>query len=145
MDEPKLIEGGASFDVRGSLVYNNTFDMSDVRRFYLVENNKQGQIRAWHGHKKEAKYVTIIHGTAKFGVARVKDWENGIIDEINHYTLSASNPQILYIPAGHINGFMTLTSGALVMFFSTTTLEESKGDDYRFDAYKFDIWTIGAY
>ena len=37
---------------------------------------------------------------------------------------------------------MTLTDDAIVQFFSTSTLEESKGDDIRFPYDKWNIWNI---
>jgi len=45
-------------------------------------------------------------------------------------------------PAGYANGFMSLTGDARLIFFSDVTLAESKGDDYRYDARYWDIWTI---
>jgi dTDP-4-dehydrorhamnose 3,5-epimerase-like enzyme len=46
------------------------------------------------------------------------------------------------IPAGYANGFMTLTESAKVMFLSTSSLEESAGDDFRFDARLWNPWNI---
>ena len=40
------------------------------------------------------------------------------------------------------NGFKTLTPDAKLMFFSTSTLEESQGDDIRFDAYYWNPWDV---
>jgi dTDP-4-dehydrorhamnose 3,5-epimerase len=37
---------------------------------------------------------------------------------------------------------MSLTDDTRLIFFSTSTLEESKGDDVRYDARHWDIWTI---
>ena len=49
---------------------------------------------------------------------------------------------MLFIPAGHANGNMSLTADAKAIFFSTATLEESKDDDIRFDARIWDPWGI---
>ena len=54
--------------------------------------------------------------------------------------LSANKPSVLFIPPGYCNGFMSLTQDAKLMFFSTSTLEESRGDDIRFHARHWDIW-----
>jgi dTDP-4-dehydrorhamnose 3,5-epimerase len=56
--------------------------------------------------------------------------------------LAAKKPSVLFIPAGYANGFMSLTADAQLMFFSTSTLEESKGDDIRYDARHWDIWKV---
>jgi dTDP-4-dehydrorhamnose 3,5-epimerase len=37
---------------------------------------------------------------------------------------------------------MSLTADAKLMFFSTSTVEESRGDDYRYDARHWDPWQV---
>jgi dTDP-4-dehydrorhamnose 3,5-epimerase len=49
---------------------------------------------------------------------------------------------VFYIPAGYANGFMPLTEDALLVLFSTATLEESRGDDVRYDSRYWDIWEV---
>jgi dTDP-4-dehydrorhamnose 3,5-epimerase len=133
--EPRLIEGGLSIDDRGVVSYANDFDFKGVKRFYMVQNHSKGFIRAWHGHKKEAKYVYVVSGSIKLGIVAYFD------DTPKVYILSANKPQVLYIPRGHYNGFQTLTDDAKVIFYSTSTLEESKGDDDRVFYKHWDIWS----
>lgn len=122
----EVIDGGLSVDDRGTVSYVNGFDFKGVKRFYMVENHTKGFVRAWHGHKKEDKYVFVVKGAIILGVSKMDDMV------LSHrQILSAKKPQIFHIPAGYYNGFKTLTEDTQVMFFSTTTLEESKGDDYR--------------
>src|SRR5437870_3988195 len=40
------------------------------------------------------------------------------------------------------NGFTSLTADAHVVFFSTSTIEESLTDDVRYDPRHWDIWTV---
>ena len=37
----KVIEGGMEVDYRGTVSYVNDFDLSDVKRFYVVENHQK--------------------------------------------------------------------------------------------------------
>lgn len=142
-DEPTLIEGGLAVDDRGSLSFVNPFDFSGVKRFYVVANHRAGFVRAWHGHKKESKFVFVASGAALIGAVRVDDWDNpSKALPVKRYVLSAAKPSILHIPAGHANGFMSLTDDARLFFFSTTTMEESQGDDFRFDARLWDCWQV---
>lgn len=134
------IQGGIAVDDRGKLTFCNDFDFKDVKRFYMVENHSKGFIRAWHAHKLEAKYVFVVSGAIKIGV--VEDWENS--DDVEEYTLSADKPSVLYIPPNSANGFMTLTDDTKVIFYSTSTLEESSGDDYRLPFDRWDIWEVVA-
>ena len=141
--QPTLIEGGLAVDDRGQVSFVNAFDFEGVKRFYMVSNHQQGFVRAWHAHKLESKYVMVVSGAAIVAAVAIDDWESPSRDlEIHRYVLSAERPSVLFIPAGYANGFKTLTADAQLIFFSTSTLEESKGDDYRFDADYWNPWEI---
>jgi dTDP-4-dehydrorhamnose 3,5-epimerase-like enzyme len=141
--EPHLIEGALAVDDRGSVSFVNGFDFAGVKRFYLVTNHRAGFVRAWHAHRREAKYVTVTRGAAVIGAVKVDNWESPSRNlEVDRYVLSAQKPAVLYIPAGYANGFMSLTEDATLMFFSTSTLEESRGDDIRYDSRHWDIWEV---
>jgi dTDP-4-dehydrorhamnose 3,5-epimerase len=143
LNEPKLLAGGLATDDRGELSFVNDFDFQGVRRFYLVANHRQGFVRAWHAHKREAKYVLAVSGAALVGAVEVDSWEQpsrGL--EVKRFVLAAHKPSVLYIPAGYANGFMSLTPDMKLMFLSTSTLAESQNDDFRYDAHYWDIWTV---
>ena len=129
-----IYKGGVASDDRGSVRFVNDFSFKDVKRFYQVENVRAGFVRAWHGHMKEGKYVYVPKGTALIGVCPIFYEKNGQenIMPPEKFVLASSNPTVLWIPPGHANGVQTLTDDTIVMFFSTTSLEESTGDDYRF-------------
>lgn len=132
----KLINGGLVVDDRGTVRFVNDFDFNGVKRFYQVENHQKGFIRAWHGHKKEGKYVYISSGTALVGVVDLKT------QKVKKFILSDKKPQVLWIPANHANGFMNLEDNTNILFFSTSTLKESAGDDIRFPYDQWNIWEI---
>jgi dTDP-4-dehydrorhamnose 3,5-epimerase len=141
--EPRLMTGDLAVDDRGEVGFVNDFDFSGVKRFYTVRNHHRGFVRAWHGHRREAKYVTVVSGAALVAAVAVDDWERPSRDlKVSRFVLSAAKPRVLFIPAGHANGFMSLTDDARLMFFSTSTLADSHGDDIRFDARYWDAWTI---
>lgn len=143
MDEPLLIEGGLSVDDRGSVAFVNAFGFAGVQRFYVVANHRVGFVRAWHGHQREGKYVMALVGSALVGAVKINDWEHPSKDLLVHrYVLSAEKPALLYIPPGYANGFMTMTVEAKLIFFSTASLEDSRGDDIRYDAYYWNAWAI---
>lgn len=143
MDQVRLIEGGIAFDDRGRVAFVNAFDFTDVKRFYTVANHAQGFVRAWHAHRREAKYVHVAQGSALVGAVRIDDWEHPSPDlPVERFVLSAAKPAVLYIPSGFANGFMSLTPDALLFFFSTSTVEESRGDDVRYPARFWNPWTV---
>lgn len=141
--EPKLISGNKFVDDRGSVSFVNDFNFDGVKRFYSVTNYRAEFVRAWHGHKREGKYVSVIHGAALIGAVKIDSWESPSKDLlVNKYILSDSSPAILYIPPGYANGFMTLTKDTRLIFYSTSTLAESNGDDFRYDARLWNIWNV---
>jgi dTDP-4-dehydrorhamnose 3,5-epimerase-like enzyme len=141
--EPVLFRGGLAIDDRGELGFVNDFRFEGVKRFYTVANHRAGFVRAWHGHRKEGKYVTVVQGAALIGAAPLRDGTHPSPDTpVNRYILSANHPSVLFIPPGYFNGFMSLTVDTKLMFFSTATLEESLDDDIRLEAHFWNIWNI---
>jgi dTDP-4-dehydrorhamnose 3,5-epimerase len=137
--KPSIIEGKKAVDDRGSVAFVNDFSpyVYGVKRFYQVQNHRAGFIRAWHGHEKECKFVYVVRGTAIVKVANMKEAgdyvDEGLVGKspITSYVLSADCPRVLFIPNGFYNGFKTLTEDTIIQFFSTSTVEESVGDDFR--------------
>ena len=143
MTEPVLYTGDLAADDRGELTFVNDFDFAGVKRFYTVRNHRAGFVRAWHAHRREAKYVTVVSGAALVGAVAIDDWDAPSRDApVKRFVLAAHRPRVLYVPAGYANGFMSLTADAHVVFFSTSTIEESLTDDVRYDPRHWDIWTV---
>lgn len=137
-DKLTLIDGGLAVDDRGQLTFANNFAFQSVKRFYVAENFSCDTIRAWHGHLREAKYAFVASGSAIVAAVKMTDTTNPDKGEqVFRHVLSARKPAVLYIPAGFANGFRPLEDGTKIMYFSTSSLDESKGDDYRFPA---DYW-----
>ena len=87
--------------------------------------------------------MLAVSGALLVACVEIDDWQHpspGL--EVERFTLSDRSPAVLRVPAGYVNGFMTLTEGAKAMFFSTSTLEESLGDDFRFPARYWDPWHV---
>lgn len=130
-----LVFNGDNFvDDRGMLTFFNDFDFSEVERMYQVRNHRAGFIRAWHGHKLESKHVQVVKGAALIGIA---SFDGGFVSK---HILSEHKPQILYIPKMHYNGFKTLTDDTILQFFSSSSIEDAKSDDYRQPYNWINIW-----
>lgn len=143
MENIEFIAGGISVDDRGQLIYANEFQLDRYKRFYAVSNHRTEFVRAWHGHKHEAKAVFVMSGSAVVAAVEVDDWDNPSKDlPVTRHLLSSKQPGVLLIPAGFANGFMTLEAQTVVCFFSSSTLEESMGDDIRFPHDYWNPWQI---
>ena len=145
MKKITLLDGNVAVDDRGCLRFINEFNFEGVKRFYQVENFNTHTIRAFHGHMKEGKYVYVVSGSAIVCAVKMSDTQKpSKSEQVNRYVLSDKKPQILFIPAGYANGFKPLEKKTKIIFFSTSTLEDSKGDDYRFpvDYWGDAIWKV---
>ena len=136
MEEVKVLEGKVSADDRGTVKFVNDFDFAGVKRFYMVENHRRGFIRAWHGHQKEGKYIFVPSGAALVGAVPI---DVDTIDPLK-FILCEEIPKVLWIPPGYYNGAMTLREGTRIIYFSTATLKETKGDDIRLPYDNWNIW-----
>lgn len=144
-EKPNLIKGGLAIDERGQMVFANDFDFKGVKRFYMAENFSCETIRGFHGHLKEAKYALAISGTALIVAALMDNAEKPSKNsEVYRFVLSARKPEILYIPPRYANGMRSLEKNTKVIFFSTTSMEEAKEDDFRFpwDYWGKEVWEI---
>jgi len=143
MTEPVLYTGSVAVDDRGEVTFVNDFDFAGVKRFYTVRNHRAGFVRAWHAHRREGKYVTVVAGTALVGAVAIDDWDAPSPHlPVNRFILAAHQPRVLYVPPGYANGFMSLTADAHLVFFSTSSLQDSQTDDVRYDARRWDIWAV---
>ena len=142
-EEPQLMPGGLAVDDRGAVGFVNEFNFAGVKRFYTVRNHRAGMVRAWHAHYREAKYVTVLQGSAIIGAVKIDDWDKPSKNsEVHRHVLTAQKPTVLFVPAGYANGFMSLTQETILVFYSTSTLGDSMGDDVRYDARYWDIWNV---
>lgn len=144
MEQPQLFRGGLAADDRGVLRSIEGADFSRVKRLYAMENFSSETIRAFHGHRKEAKYVTVVCGSALVAAAPLDVAPTTIPSPLQRFVLSAHSPALLYVPAGYMNGFRALEAHTRILFFSTATVEESKADDYRFppEYWGKSVWTV---
>ena len=143
--EPVVIPGGLAVDDRGQITFANGFSFEGIRRFYMVENFSSETVRAFHGHLKEAKFAFVVVGSA---ILAAVPFDDRIHPSSNvkpyRFVLSDRQPRILYIPPGYANGFRPLELRTRIIFFSTSTLEDSAKDDFRFphDYWGPDIWKV---
>lgn len=137
---PKIIQGGNFSDHRGTISYVNDFSFAAVERFYIISNSDDNPIRAWQGHKLDAKNFYCLSGSFKIHFVKVDNWENPSKDLlIETVTVSASESKIVHIPAGYANAIQALEKDSKLISFSTLPLVNVSEDDVRYDS---DYWKI---
>ncbi|AWK03003.1 hypothetical protein HYN56_01735 [Flavobacterium crocinum] len=131
--KPKIIQGGKFSDHRGSISYVNDFSFKDIERFYIISNSQENPIRAWQGHKLDAKNFYCLSGSFKIHFVKIDNWENPSKDLIIETVLvSESDSKIVHIPAGYANAIESLEENSKLMSFSTLPLTNVGEDDVRY-------------
>ena len=138
--EPKIIQGGSFSDHRGSISYVNDFSFAGIERFYIISNSESNPIRAWQGHKLDAKNFYCISGSFKIHFVKIDNWENPSKDLlVETVTASVSDSKIIHIPAGYANAVESLEKDSKLISFSTLPLSNVSEDDVRYES---NYWKI---
>lgn len=137
---PKIIQGGSFYDHRGTISYVNDFKFSDIERFYIISNSEENPIRAWQGHKLDAKNFYCISGSFKIYFVQIDNWENPSKELlVESIFISVNDSKIVHIPAGYANAIESLEKDSKLISFSTLPLANVSDDDIR---YASDYWEI---
>jgi len=143
MKKPKCLNLEHYNDDRGYLVplTNVLKDELDktIKRVYILGDFGKNIIRGFHYHKKEIKIFYIAHGSAKFVAINPEKPDE------DRYIFATSNryPNLVIIPPGYANGWMSLEDNTILVALSTSTYEESIKDDVRYNPYKWgDVWSV---
>nr|WP_299067430.1 sugar epimerase [uncultured Allomuricauda sp.] len=137
-DVVQLIKGEIFEDERGKLSFANTFDMSEIVRFYEIAPKNQQIIRAWQGHELEKKWFNCLSGSFIINIIKVDSFDNPsdylapTRMELNSYTA-----EILAVPGGFATGIKATSKDSRLQVFSNLGLNESKKDDFRFPLEKW--------
>ncbi len=139
---PHIIDGGLHVDSRGTVTFVNNFDFKGVDRFYTIRAHRSHEPRGWRGHRVEHKWFTVLQGTVLLAVVKPDDWTLPASNlHVERFILSEAKPQILCVPAGHATGSMALSENAILLVFSSGTIEHAKKDNYLFP---LDTWKIDS-
>jgi len=140
--KPKIIQGGNFSDHRGTISYVNDFSFKNIERFYIISNSDENPIRAWQGHKLDAKNFYCINGSFKIHFVKIDNWDNPSKDlNIETIIVSASESKIVHIPSGYANAIESLETDSKLISFSTLPLANVGDDDVR---YTLDYWKING-
>ena len=136
--ESKLICGNNHSDDRGTIIYNNDFDLSQIKRIYFIENKNTDFVRAWQGHKIERRWFTATQGSFLIRIIAVDDWKipNSNLTKEN-YTLKTANFEVLQIPKGYVSSIQALEKNSKLMVMADYLIGEIQ-DEFRFPVDYFD-------
>lgn len=137
--EPKLINGNCHSDQRGTLLYNNDFDASLIKRIYIIENESTQFIRGWQGHQIEERWFSVVSGKFKIQLIKIDNWETPSVNlEVRTYLIDSEKLNVLHVPKGYVSSIQSLELNSKLLVMADYLLGEIK-DEYRYDIDYFKI------
>ena len=130
--KPSLISGNFHKDPRGLLFYNNDFDLTNIKRMYVIENSALDLIRAWQGHQIEQRWFTSVQGCFKIQLIAIDNWERPSLTlPISEYILNSETLDVLHIPPGYVTSIQELEEKSKLVVMSDYHLGEIN-DEFRY-------------
>lgn len=143
MENIIVIQGGQAKDSRGEIRFVNEFDMTLVKRFYIIKNSDTELIRGWRAHRIEQRWFYVLKGAFQLDLVKIDNWLNPDPNlPIERRHLKASEMQILNVPIGFGTAFRALESDSELLVYSDYPIAHAPHDDYTWDKYYFKNYLI---
>lgn len=132
--KPTIIKGNLHRDERGTLCFNNSFRMQQIKRMYTIENVDTDFVRGWQGHRVEQRWFSAVAGSFRIRFIEPDNWEHPSRNsEVLEFDLHAESLDVLHVPPGSICAIQATAPGAKLLVFADYALGEIS-DEYRFPA-----------
>ena len=96
-----------------------------------VSMNYPGVVRAWHYHKKQDDFLTVVKGMVKFGLYDMREG-SPTRGEANEFYMGENNSILLKIPVGVAHGYKTVgVEPSLLINFPSKAYNRDDPDEYR--------------
>ena|SRR5690606_3587056 len=128
------IKGGIAKDERGEIRFVNAFDMSAVKRFYIIRNSDVELIRGWRGHRIEQRWFYVLSGSFEFNIVKIDNWEAPTENlSVGKLFLRADELSVLHIPAGYATAIRATEPNAELLVYGDYGIEHASQDDYTWE------------
>ena len=129
----KIIKGDSFTDIRGTINFNNSFDASQIKRMYIIQNSSVNFIRGWQGHKVEQRWFSALQGSFRIKLIKIDDWNTPskslVYQEIR---LEAKTLDILHIPQGYVTSIQSIKNNSKLLVMADYAIGEIE-DEQRYD------------
>ena len=127
----KSIAGGVAKDHRGQIRFVNDFDMTQVKRFYIIKNTDTELVRGWRAHRMEQRWFYVVAGSFAVDLIQIDNWENASQDlPVEKRILKSGEHEVLHVPVGYGTAFQALEPESELLVFADYGIENAKNDDY---------------
>lgn len=128
-----FIKGGVAADHRGQIRFVNDFDMTNVKRFYIITNADTELVRGWRAHRIEERWFYVLSGAFVVDIVKIDDWEKASADlPVEQEIMRASEQRVLHVPTGYGLAWRALEPNSELLVFANSKIEDAKLDDYTY-------------
>ena len=131
--KPSIIEGKVNIDDRGKLFHINNFDLTPVKRIYIIENKTTNQYRGWKGHQIENRWFFCTKGSVEIQVVNI-DFFSEKKDKIEIFNLSDQDLNILFVPKGFATLIKQNKNKSRVTAMSDYLINTSNDENLRWNS-----------
>ncbi|WP_270089173.1 WxcM-like domain-containing protein [Sphingobacterium sp. SYP-B4668] len=126
-----FITGGIAKDYRGQIRFVNDFDMSQVKRFYIIQNADAELVRGWRAHRIEQRWFYVLSGAFAVDLVEIDNWEDASPDlAIQREIIHVTEQRVFHVPAGYGTAFRALEPNSELLVFADYGIENAKLDDH---------------
>lgn len=130
---PSPIVGGIAKDHRGQIRFVNDFDMSAVKRFYIIKNADTELVRGWRAHRTEQRWFYVLSGSFTVDIVKIDDWTMADPQlPVERLLLKADEMQVLHVPVGYGTAFRAVEADSELLVYADFNVEHAKTDDYTY-------------
>lgn len=129
----QYFQGGVAKDHRGQIRFVNDFNMSLVKRFYIIKNADLDLIRGWRAHRIEQRWFYVLSGSFSIDIIKIDNWELPSKDlEVNRELLDSADQKVLHLSSGYATAFQALEPNSEIIVFADFGIENASLDDYTY-------------
>lgn len=91
-----------------------------------------GMVKAWHYHLKHEDKFVVIGGVAKIQLVDLRT-ESSTVGEVNSFVVTATHPQLVWIPTRVAHGFKAIAGEIAVLLNFPDMPYDGGSDEYRIE------------
>ena len=132
-NKPIIIKGKSHSDHRGEIFHINNFDLSPIKRIYIIENKNTSINRGWKGHLVENRWFFCSVGNIEIQVIPIDSFSKQH-PKIATFYLNEADLNILFVPKGHATLIKQIKNKSRVVAMSDYLLGISNDEDLKWDS-----------
>ena len=137
-NEPTIIQGKKNSDLRGKIFHVNDFDLTPVKRIYIIENKNVFINRGWKGHMVENRWFFCSIGCMEIQIVPINFFTKEK-NKIVTFTLCEEDLNILFVPKGYATLVKQIKDKSRFVAMSDYLIGVSNDEDLRWNSNFFEI------